>query len=183
MYGLVNKAIQELVCERFGEDAWEEVKTKAGLDIDVFLSMEGYPDDVSFGLLSAAGEVLGLTPEAVLEALGEYWVLYTGKQGYGEVLSMAGDTLPQFLQNLDGLHARVGLSFPNLKPPSFRCTDVREDSLRLHYHSDRPGLAPMVLGLVKGLGMMFETELEISHDEARDNGSDHDVFLVKFGAK
>lgn len=71
MYGLGNRAIQNLVCERFGEDAWEEIKTKAGVDIEVFLSMEGHPDDVSYGLVPAASEVLGLAPEAVLEAFGE----------------------------------------------------------------------------------------------------------------
>ena len=70
MYGLGNRAIQNLVCERFGEDAWEEIKTKASVDIEVFLSMEGHPD-VCYGLVPAASEVLGLAHEAVLEAFGE----------------------------------------------------------------------------------------------------------------
>ena len=71
MYGLVNRAIQDPVRERFGEDAWEEIKSKAGVDVDVFLSIEGHPDDVSYALVPAASEVLGLAPEAVLEAFGE----------------------------------------------------------------------------------------------------------------
>ena len=107
--------------------------------------------------MGAASEVLGLSAEEVLKAFGEHWVLYTGKEGYGEMLKMAGNTLPTFLQNVDNLHTRVGHLFPGMTPPSFRCTDIRENSLRLHYYSTRPGLAPMVIGLVNGLAVMFKS--------------------------
>ena len=40
MYGLANKALQDVVCGRFGEGAWETIKRNAGVDIDVFVSME-----------------------------------------------------------------------------------------------------------------------------------------------
>ncbi|MFQ5791798.1 MAG: heme NO-binding domain-containing protein [Anaerolineae bacterium] len=183
MYGLVNKAIEELVCARFGEPVWEAIKRKAALDIEVFVSMDAYPDDVTYKLVEAASEVLGLSVEELLEAFGEYWVLYTGREGYGEILKMAGDSLPSFLQNLDSLHAHVGVVFLHLKPPTFRCTDIREDSLLLHYYSDRVGLAPMVVGLLKGLGTMFKTETNVTQVSSRDNGQDHDVFLVKFEAR
>ena len=181
MYGLVNKAIEDLVCARFGEESWEAIRRKADIDIEVFVCMDAYPDDVTYKLVGAASEVLGLSMEELLETFGEYWVSYTGRVGYGEMLKMAGDSLPAFLENLDNLHAHVGLVFPHLKPPTFRCEDIREHSLRLHYYSDRAGLAPMVVGLLKGLGKMFNTETNVTHVSSRDNGHDHDVFLVKFG--
>jgi len=174
MYGLVNKAIEEMVCSRFGEDTWEEIKQKADLDIDVFISMDAYPDDVTHKLVRAASGVLGLSAEELLTAFGEYWVLYTAKEGYGEMLEMAGDNLSDFLQNLDNLHARVGLSFQHLKPPSFQCTHRHEDSLHLHYQSTRVGLAPMVMGLIKGLGERFKTEINITQISSRDKGAEHD---------
>ena len=180
MYGMVNKALEDLVCSRYGQDTWETIKRDAGVDIDVFISMDGYPDDVTYKLVGAASAVLGQSAEEVLKAFGEYWVLYTAKEGYGEVLKMAGDTLPVFLQNLDNLHARMGLIFPRLKPPSFRCTDIREDSLRLHYHSTRPGLAPFVIGLVTGLAVRFKTEIDITQTHSRSQGADHDEFMVMF---
>ena len=31
MYGLVNAAIQELVCNKFGEDKWNQIKKMAGV--------------------------------------------------------------------------------------------------------------------------------------------------------
>jgi len=183
MYGLVNKAIEDMVCSHFGKDTWEEIKQKADLDIDVFISMDAYPDDVTHKLVRAASGVLGLSAEELLKAFGEYWVLYTAKEGYGEMLEMAGDNLPDFLQNLDNLHAHVGLSFQHLKPPSFQCTDRHEDSLHLHYQSTRVGLAPMVIGLIKGLGERFKTEINITQISSRDKGAEHDEFSIKYKAQ
>jgi len=178
MYGLVNKAIQDMVCSRFSEETWKVIKHKAEVDVDVFISMEGYPDDITHRLVKAASDVLGLSPTEIMQAFGEFWVQYTAEEGYGEMMDMSGDTLPEFLENLDNLHARVGVSFPKLQPPSFECTDMEENSLNLHYRSDREGLTPMILGLVKGLGNRFDTQVHISQTQSRDEGGEHDEFLV-----
>ncbi len=114
---------------------------------------------------------------------GEYWVLYTAKEGFGEMLKMAGDDLCTFLRNLDNLHTRIGLSFPQLQPPSLKCTDIQADSMRLHYYSTRSGLAPMVIGLVKGLGKRFNEELDINQTVNRDQGADHDEFFIEVKTK
>jgi hypothetical protein len=180
MYGLVNKAIQDLISTSYSKEAWLAVKRKAGVDVEGFISMEAYPDEMTYRLVGAASEVLHTAPEKLLEAFGEHWVRYTAQEGYGELLKVCGGTLPEFLMNLDNLHAHVGLSFPALRPPSFRCTDVQGGSLRLHYYSSRQGLAPMVAGLLKGLGVMFNTKLDVSTVASRHEGADHDEFLVQF---
>ncbi|MEH2035291.1 heme NO-binding domain-containing protein [Nostoc sp.] len=178
MYGLVNKAIQDMVCSRFGEETWKKIKHKAEVDVDVFLSMEGYPDDITHKLVKAASVILGLPSSQIMQAFGEFWVQYTAQEGYGEMMDMSGDTLSDFLENLDNLHARVGVIFPKLQPPSFECADMEENSLSLHYRSDREGLTPMIIGLVKGLGTKFDTEVEITQIQSRDDGAEHDEFLV-----
>lgn len=180
MYGLVNKAIEGMVYHRFGEDTWEKIKQKAEIDIDAFITMEAYPDDVTHRLVQAASVVLNMSPQDILQAFGEYWVLYTAMEGYSQMLDMAGENLPEFLQNLDNLHARVGLSFPQLKPPSFECRDVQQESLNLQYHSSRQGLAPMVIGLLKGVGKRFNTNVDITQTRSRGQGAEHDEFSIHF---
>jgi len=180
MYGLVNKAIEDMVCTYFSEDTWETIKQKAKVDIDAFSSMDAYPDDLTHKLVKAASQVLGMSSSEILQAFGEYWVLYTAQEGYGQMMDMAGDNLPEFLQNLDNLHTRVGLSFPQLKPPSFKCTHMQKDSLQLHYHSSRQGLAPMVKGLVKGLGTRFKAEISITQTNSREQGAEHDEFSIEY---
>ena len=183
MYGLVNKAIEDMVCSNHGEETWEEIKRKAEIEVDTFVSMEGYPDDVTHRLVKAASEVLGLSAAQIMHAFGEYWVQYTAKEGYGEMMNMSGDSLPEFLENLDALHTRVGVIFPKLQPPSFECTEAEAQTLHLNYYSDRQGLAPMVKGLVKGLGKRFDTEVEVTQTESREDGHDCDQFSIKYSQK
>lgn len=180
MYGLVNRAIADLVCSRHGEETWTAIKRKAGVDIDTFVSMEGYPDEVTYNLVSAASEILKVPADQLLEAFGEYWTLYTAQEGYGDLLRMGGRSFKEFMLNLHNLHTHVALTFPHLRPPSFWCTDVTDRSLCLHYQSMRPGLAPMVVGLLKGLGKMFETEVHVTQTRSRAGGADHDEFAVRF---
>jgi Haem-NO-binding len=180
MYGLVNKAIADMVVSRFGQETWNEIRQKAHVEVDTFLSMEGYPDDVTHRLVKAASAVLNLAPAQIMEAFGEFWVEYTAQEGYGEMLDMSGEDLPEFLQNLDNMHARVGVSFPKLKPPSFECNETEENTLSLEYRSEREGLAPMVVGLVKGLGTRFDTAVDVAQTKSREAGADCDEFSIKY---
>ncbi len=178
MYGLVNRALEEMIRTGYGGDAWDAIKARAGVDIDVFIRMEPYPDEVTFRLVGAACEILNITPDDALKAFGEYWVLYTGSDGYGEFLDSAGSSVFEFLGNLNDLHSRVGVLYENLSPPSFECSDVTADSLVLHYYSKRNGLAPMIIGLVTGLGKRFDTPVAVRPLTEKSRGDDHDSFAV-----
>jgi hypothetical protein len=183
MYGLVNAAIQELVVSKFGKDKWEAIKQKVGVDISAFSRMDSYPDELTYKLVGATSEVLGISPDDALTAFGEFWVLYTGNAGYGDIMEMAGGNLRDFLFNLDNLHTRVGQSFPKLRPPSFRFDVIDDDVLRMHYLTDRGGLCPMVIGLLNGLAKRFKSELTIEHDRCRRQGAEHCEFLLTLGGQ
>jgi Haem-NO-binding len=177
MYGMVNKAVVDLVCTRFGEATWEKIKAKAEVDIDVFVGMDAYPDEITYRLVGAASDVLGLRPEQVLEAFGQHWVLYTAREGYGAMLDAFGKNLREFLANLDAMHARIAITMPNLRPPSFSMTEIDAHTVRVDYFSTRKGLAPMVVGLLKGLGERFATPIEVTYGAT---GGDHDEFILRF---
>jgi len=178
MYGMVNKAIEDLVVTNFGAEQWQAIKLKAGVDVEVFLSNESYPDTMTYDLVGAASEVLGLAARDVLISFGEHWVLKTAREGYGSMLEANGRSLPEFLINLPSFHTRVAMIFPDLQPPRFNCTEVTDDSMQLHYHSHRPGLTDFVIGLLQGLAKMFHTEATIEVVERKSEGADHDVFLI-----
>lgn len=69
MYGLVNRALQDLIASQYGEERWEEIRRRAGIDIESFVCMTPYPDDVTYKLAAAASEVLGCPPDALLDQL------------------------------------------------------------------------------------------------------------------
>jgi len=180
MYGLVNKAVEDLAVQLGGGVLWSEIVERAGLDRPVFVAMEPYDDDVTFRLVEAASGILGLSQAEVLEAFGAHWILYTGREGYGPMLSAMGATLPQFLGNLDAMHSRVALSMPALRPPSFACEELDGESLLVRYWSERVGLAPMVTGLLRGLGARFHLDVTVTATTPRPAGVDHDTFLVTY---
>lgn len=180
MYGLVNRAIAGLVCDRFGDEAWDRICLRAGVGRPSFVAMETYDDAITYALVGAASEELGLEVAEVLEAFGEYWTSYTIEEGYGDILSMMGETLEDFLDNLDTMHARVGGTMPELVPPSFERERQADGASVLHYRSTREGLSPMVLGLVKGLAKRYGTNIEIEH--LGQAGPGHHRFLIRTAA-
>lgn len=42
MHGLVNRAVEDLVCTEFGEGTREAIQEKSGIDIEAFVSMENH---------------------------------------------------------------------------------------------------------------------------------------------
>ena len=177
MYGLVNKAVKELVIEKFGEESWETICAKANYTDGDFLSMSPYPDKLTFDLVASASEVLNVPAEDLLFAFGEYWILYTAEQGYGNMLELAGDSFPKFLKNLNMLHQRVNSVMPELKPPAFTVRNEKENYLELVYNSHRTGLIPMLKGLVSGLGKRSELVVECTHLKEEEGAH---VFVVKW---
>jgi hypothetical protein len=180
MYGLVNKAIEDLVTTNFGEDQWEAIKAKAGVDQEVFIGNESYPDETTYNLVGAAADVLGLPSQTILRAFGEHWVLKTAAESYGPMMKSGGKTLRDFLVNLPNFHTRVAMIYPKLEPPRFKCTEVTERSLQLHYITHRAGLTEFVTGLLSGLGKLYQTPCTSRLLKSKDQGADHDIFLVEW---
>ena len=181
MYGLVNKAIQDLVCEKFGEDKWQEIKKLSGFEDDFFISLQSYPDALTYTLVKNSSKVLGADASVVLEAFGEHWVLYTVNEGYGDMMELAGDNLPDFLNNLDMLHNRLNNIMPHLVAPQFSTRNETSNSIELEYRSHREGMAPMVVGLLRGLGKRFKLEnYTISQIEHKAQNQECDVFKIEW---
>jgi hypothetical protein len=180
MYGIVNKAIEELVKENFGIEKWESIKNRSGVDVEFFISNEPYDDAITYQLAGAVAEETGLSLKEVLIAFGEYWVLKTGKEKYGGLMEAGGHNLKEFLVNLPVFHNRVMLIYPKLTPPEFKVSNVTENSIHVHYFSKRAGLQDFVVGLLQGLGKMYQTPVNVSLISGRDDGADHETFKVSW---
>ncbi|MEM9384872.1 MAG: heme NO-binding domain-containing protein [Pseudomonadota bacterium] len=162
MYGLVNKGIRDYALTNGGDAVWQRIRAKAEWAEDDFLSMQDYDDAVSVRLIGAAAEVLETTPDDIMRGFGRHWVLFTGQEGYGPLMSLSGATLPEFLKNLDAMHGRLKNSMMGLKPPKFTCTQLSDFTYEVSYFSEREGLAPMVEGLLGGLAERFDVAVAIT---------------------
>jgi hypothetical protein len=180
MYGIVNKAIQELVIENFGKEKWEIIKEKSNINVDIFISSEPYDDDITYKLAFAISEEMKIPLSTVLETFGEWWVLRTAKEKYGGLMEAGGNGLKEFLLNLPAFHNRVILIYPKLTPPEFRVSNEEENSLHIHYISKRVGLQDFVKGLLIGLGKMYNTPANVELIQEKNENNDHEVFKVSW---
>ncbi len=181
MYGLVNRALQQMICARCGNEGWQSVRHRAGIEDEVFVRMDSYPDEITERLLESASKELGTTAGKLLEDFGRFWVRYTMVEGYGALLNDLGGDFRSALNSLDGMHARVHLLYPALRPPRFRCESLEDAQIRLHYWSDRRGLAPMVVGLIEGLAERYGVTASVRHESQHAPG--HDSFIIQLRDK
>ena len=178
MYGLVNQAIKDLVLAKFGEKSWDQICTKVGLPPTDFVSMQYYPDAITYGLVGAASSQLGIPAETILSEFGKHWVQYTAKEGYGPLMDLFGADFKSCLQNLNNLHGRMGMTMPDLAPPRFSFTEISADTYHLEYQSKRDGLVPMVTGLLQGLASKYQVKAEISFLADTEN-TGKKIFQIK----
>lgn len=178
MYGIVNKAIQELVIANFGKEKWETIIDKSDIEVDFFISNEPYDDDITFKLAIAVSEEMNMSIEEVLIVFGEWWIMKTTKDKYRGLMEAGGSTLKEFILNLPNFHNRVMLMYPKLSPPEFKITDITEESINLHYMSNRVGFQEFVRGLLQGLSKMFKTNIDIVLIQSRKDGYSHEIFKI-----
>lgn len=178
MYGLVNRGIKCMAIQAGGPECWEAIRKKAGFSDPTFLSMQAYPDEITYSLVAAASEELDTPVEDLLKAFGRHWILFTAQEGYGALLDMTGATLSSFLANLNEMHARVASSMPELTPPGFEVQELDGGVIEVHYFSERAGLAPMVVGLLEGLVERFNTDAFVVQTQSCSD-AEHDVFEIR----
>lgn len=184
MYGMVNRAIEQMVRSEHGDVVWNKVRQRAQVNVEVFLTAESYDDQLTYRLVAAVSEQLGVSAEQVLIAFGEHWVLHTApaSEVYGVLMDAAGTDLGDFLEYLPELHSRVMLGLPEMRPPEFWVTDRTEESLILHYRSHRVGLQSFVIGLLNGLGQRFGLDVEVTL-RTRSPEEDHDQFELRYSPR
>ena len=180
MYGIVNKAIESLVKENFGVDKWNIIKVSSGVNVEFFMSNEPYDDNITYKLAEAVSKEMNISLSDVFITFGEYWVIKTGKEKYGSLMEAGGSNLKEFLKNLPAFHNRIMLLYPKLTPPEFKVSHEEEHSIHLHYFSKREGLKDFVRGLIQGLGILYNTSVNIDLLEDRDNGDHHEIFKVSW---
>ncbi len=169
MYGLINEAVKTFVLHHHGAAMWTTIHTKAGAP-ESFAAMSPYDDAITYNLVGAASEELHLPMEQVLRAFGEYWVTNVAVAHYGTIMSRSGQNFVDFVRNLDHMHQRIRVTFPNYTPPSFRVCEVAPDLLQIDYYSERAGLLPLVDGILVALGRHFGEDVAVESIESQPQG-------------
>ena len=182
MYGIINRGAEHLFRTRFGDEVWHRIRERAGLPDEPFLTNAPYADAVTTSILTAASAELGVPVDSLLHEFGIAWPRFAGEFGYTAMTQGLGDSLPEYLRNLDQMHERIRVAFPGSDPPSFRLVDETPNGITVHYYSSREGLAPFVAGLIEGIGWNFGIVVRSNHRRVEDASGAHDVFEVHWSS-
>jgi hypothetical protein len=155
MYGLIHNSARDYVLAGLGGDKWQQIVRLADLGDDDFLALRSYDDSVMLRLLGAAVEVSGLPLPKLLHGFGRHFIDNMALAHYGGVMATHGQSLWEFLHNLNHMH----------------------DSMA---SSERQGLSDFVIGLIEGLALHFRTPVAISIIEDRSDPSGQNTrFLLE----
>ena len=72
MYGVIHRAVRQMVLDRAGKDAWSEIESAAGIGQSQLISAEVYDDEVTLALLGGAAQRTGIDMEEFLFDFGRY---------------------------------------------------------------------------------------------------------------
>lgn len=176
MYGIVNKPTQALVIQQFGTATWENVQLHRGIKAKLFISNQGYDNQITYTLAQSASAVSESPLSDLMVTLGTCGVLRTGKEVYGILIEAVGNLRKEFLMNLPNFQNRVLLVYPKLTPPQFQISAIEENRPPLHYCSKCTILKDFVRGLIQGMATYTQTPVTIALLNSREQKSDHEIF-------
>lgn len=161
MKGVIADCLADLVANKFGRDKWEKVLELTGVEKNTVFAVYSDIDDATvMEVLKNTCEVLSITMEQAADAFGEYWVSTYAPEIYWAYYRN-WNSAREYLLDLDRIHDRVTQRIPNAHPPRFEYEWENENSLIMHYNSDR-GLVGILAGLARGVGKYFDEDLTVS---------------------
>jgi hypothetical protein len=171
--GIIFEVVEEVVIERFGEDAWDELLVDAGVD-GVWTTLGSYPDAQLGAIVAAAADRLGVSTPDVLRLVGR--AAFAGLAAHHPELLDGHRSSRTVLMDLNGIiHPEVMKLYPDATVPWFGVTDLGE-TMEIVYRSER-SLGPLAEGLVQGAGDHFGELVEVL--EGDDRGTEcHFVIRV-----
>lgn len=160
MKGTIVKCLEEVIKRGHDEEKWEEILEASGIDpFQVFGVMDDVPDEAIVGVIGKAAEVLSVPIEKVMEDFGIHWSNVYAPRVYEVYFEKATNTR-QMLLAMAGVHEQVTRRMDNARPPRFHYEEQGSDVLVMKYDSPR-GLVALMPGLVKGLAVYFEEDVEV----------------------
>jgi hypothetical protein len=163
MKGTITRCLAGLVRSKAGDQAWRDIVRAADAgDAEYLLELAGsdVDDALVVRLLHAAKTRLGLEEQATYDAFGEYWCCSYAPTVYAAVYGRFTSARDMIL-GLDRVHVDVTASMARARPPRFEYA-WRDDKTLIVFYKSHRRLAPLYVGLVRGVGKYFKEDLRVT---------------------
>ena len=177
MYGMIHRAMRNMVHEELGEEAWLALEQKLKIGPMDLLTGKVYDDALTLEIITEAASMLNLAVGQCLIEFGRYWIRYVDQGSLASVMNFTGQNLASFIKNLDRLHRAVGAAMPDARLPAFSTLCNDPGHIVVEYRSERVGLEPFVMGLLQGLMDRFHARGDI---EVASRGEQFVIFDIRY---
>jgi hypothetical protein len=179
MYGWINGCLEDLVVEVYGVDIWEQIKLDANCNVptgDFFRSVN-YDDESTFNLVASACKILDTTSDVILETFGRHFIQFLEQNGYESTMKSQGNTLREWIKNVNEPHRLLRSRFPRCHLPEFWTenddSDEFGETVLVHYYSTRGSVfTSVVVGIIKEAAKRY-FDREVAMELVRIDESEH----------
>jgi hypothetical protein len=178
MKGVVFNLLEEIVVREHGEETWELLLDRAGLD-GVYTSLGSYPDGDLMALVAVAAEALALPADEVVRWYGRHALPLLAAR-YPALFEPHAGTRAFVLTLNEMIHPEVRKLYPGAETPAFEFDASDPKRLVMEYHSSRR-LCAFAEGLLLGAGDHFGETLAIEQPECMNRGDDRCLIAIDFG--
>jgi len=176
MHGLIFTELRKYVETKFDHATWEKLLEKAGQKHQLYLASTVYPDSDILALVTAACQLTGLSPNAVLEDFGEFIAPDLVDQ-YKFLINPSWRLLDFLVNTEDTIHKIVRFH-KGVSPPRLGTTRVADNQVVITYNSARK-MCPLLKGIVKGAAAYYKERVTLLESRCMLQGDAECVVTVQ----
>lgn len=169
MKGLIFNVLEEMIVEKLGMAAWNDILTQHAPAGRVYVSAKNYDDSELFALAAAVADTLQLPLGEVVKAFGQY--LFQGLvDRHQSVVERFADFQALVLGIHDVIHVEVNKLYVDPALPTISCQQTKANTIKMLYSSPRQ-LCLCAEGLLYGAAEYYKTAITIDHRQCMHQGA------------
>ena len=167
MKGVIFNLLEEVVCEQFGDDAWDALLVATGSD-GAYASLGSYADAELVGLVEAASKVTGTPVRELLHWFGQL-ALPKLAERYPVFFEQAPDARSLILSANTIIHPEVRKLYAGASCPHFHFTE-EAGSITLGYASARK-MCDLAHGFIDGVAAHYGETVSVRQPACMHDGA------------
>jgi predicted hydrocarbon binding protein len=169
VHGIIFSEMKKYVDTKFGGDTWATLLTSAGLQSNVYLNMQSYPDQEAIAIVMSASKATGKPAFTILEDFGEF-IAADLVNMYKTLVRPEWKTL-ELLENVERtIHVVVRARHPGAVPAQITCTRTSANEVQVTYNSPRK-MCPLAKGIIQGVGHHYNQRLSVTETSCVHKGA------------
>lgn len=176
MKGIIFNVLEDMVVEKLGMQAWNELMQQHAPNDRVYVSAKNYDEHELFALANGVAATLNLPLQEVVKAFGHY--LFKGLADRHQTVVQQFTDLTSLIMGIHNvIHVEVNKLYHDPALPTITCECETPQRLIMHYASPRK-LCFCAEGLLFGAAEYFHESISIRHDVCMHNGADSCILTI-----